>query len=53
MLENPQIKAQLARVGFEAFASTPEELDAFVKDSARHNLPHGAGGRHRAGVMRP
>jgi tripartite-type tricarboxylate transporter receptor subunit TctC len=32
ILENSQIKAQLARIGFETFASTPEELDAFVKD---------------------
>jgi tripartite-type tricarboxylate transporter receptor subunit TctC len=31
-VENPAIKAQLASIGFEAFGSTPEELDAFVKD---------------------
>ena len=31
-VENPAIKAQLARIGFEAFGSTPEDLDAFVKD---------------------
>jgi tripartite-type tricarboxylate transporter receptor subunit TctC len=32
ILENSQIKAQLARIGFEAFATTPEELGAFVKE---------------------
>ncbi|MBO0751340.1 MAG: tripartite tricarboxylate transporter substrate binding protein [Bradyrhizobiaceae bacterium] len=32
IVDNPEIKAQLTRVGFEAFGSTPQELDAFVKD---------------------
>jgi tripartite-type tricarboxylate transporter receptor subunit TctC len=32
IVANQQITAQLANIGFEAFASTPEELDAFVKD---------------------
>jgi tripartite-type tricarboxylate transporter receptor subunit TctC len=32
IVDNPQIRAQLAVIGFEAFGSTPEELDAFVKD---------------------
>jgi tripartite-type tricarboxylate transporter receptor subunit TctC len=32
IVDSPQARAQLARVGFEAFGSTPEELDAFVRD---------------------
>jgi tripartite-type tricarboxylate transporter receptor subunit TctC len=32
IVDSPGIKAQLAKIGFEAFGSTPEELDAFVKD---------------------
>jgi tripartite-type tricarboxylate transporter receptor subunit TctC len=32
IVENPQIKAQIAQIGFEVFGSTPEELGAFVKD---------------------
>jgi tripartite-type tricarboxylate transporter receptor subunit TctC len=31
IIENPEIKARIAAVGFEAFSSTPAELDAFVK----------------------
>jgi tripartite-type tricarboxylate transporter receptor subunit TctC len=31
IIETPQIKAQIAQIGFEAFASTPEELGEFVK----------------------
>jgi tripartite-type tricarboxylate transporter receptor subunit TctC len=32
IVENPQIKAQIAQIGFEVFGSTPEELGAFVRD---------------------
>ncbi len=32
IVENPQIKAQIAQIGFEVFGSTPEELAEFVKD---------------------
>jgi tripartite-type tricarboxylate transporter receptor subunit TctC len=32
IVENPQIKAQIAQIGFEVFGSTPEELGVFVKD---------------------
>jgi tripartite-type tricarboxylate transporter receptor subunit TctC len=38
IMENPQIKAQLAKIGFEAFGSTPEELGAFVKDQLVRTL---------------
>jgi tripartite-type tricarboxylate transporter receptor subunit TctC len=31
IIENPQVKAQIARIGFELFGSTPEELGEFVK----------------------
>jgi putative tricarboxylic transport membrane protein len=31
IIESPEIKARIAAVGFEAFSSTPAELDAFVK----------------------
>jgi len=31
IIETPQIKAQIAQIGFEVFASTPEELGEFVK----------------------
>jgi tripartite-type tricarboxylate transporter receptor subunit TctC len=31
IIENQEIKARIAAVGFEAFSSTPTELDAFVK----------------------
>jgi tripartite-type tricarboxylate transporter receptor subunit TctC len=31
IIEDPQIKAQIATMGFEAFSSTPEELGEFVK----------------------
>jgi tripartite-type tricarboxylate transporter receptor subunit TctC len=31
ILDNPEIKARMAMVGFEGFWSTPEELGAFVK----------------------
>jgi tripartite-type tricarboxylate transporter receptor subunit TctC len=32
VVENPEIKAQLAERGMEAFSSTPEEFDKFLKD---------------------
>jgi tripartite-type tricarboxylate transporter receptor subunit TctC len=32
IVDSPLVRAQLARIGFEAFGSTPEELDAFVRD---------------------
>lgn len=32
IVEKPEIKAQLAGLGMEAFSGTPEELDAFVKE---------------------
>jgi tripartite-type tricarboxylate transporter receptor subunit TctC len=32
IVDSPQVRAQLALLGFEAFGSTPEELDAFVRD---------------------
>jgi tripartite-type tricarboxylate transporter receptor subunit TctC len=32
IVENPQIKAQIAQIGFEVFGSTPEELGDFVKN---------------------
>src|SRR6187455_2427399 len=31
IIDSPQIKTTLARVGFEAFSSSPKELDDFVK----------------------
>jgi tripartite-type tricarboxylate transporter receptor subunit TctC len=31
IIENPEIKARIAAVGFEAFSSTPTELNDFVK----------------------
>ncbi|MDB5504523.1 MAG: hypothetical protein JWR89_4425 [Tardiphaga sp.] len=31
IIEKPEIKAQLANLGMDAFSGTPEELDAFVK----------------------
>jgi tripartite-type tricarboxylate transporter receptor subunit TctC len=31
IIDNPETKARLASVGFEAFSSTPEEMAAFVK----------------------
>ena len=31
IIDDPEIKAQIAATGFEAFSSSPEELDAFVK----------------------
>jgi tripartite-type tricarboxylate transporter receptor subunit TctC len=32
IVEKPEIKAQLATLGMDAFSGTPEELGAFVKD---------------------
>jgi len=32
IIEKPEIKAQLATLGMDAFSGTPEELGAFVKD---------------------
>jgi tripartite-type tricarboxylate transporter receptor subunit TctC len=32
IVESPQVKAQIAQIGFEVFGSTPEELGEFVKD---------------------
>jgi tripartite-type tricarboxylate transporter receptor subunit TctC len=31
IIADPQVKAQIANIGFEAFSSTPDELAAFVK----------------------
>ena len=31
IIETPEVKQQIAATGFEAFSSTPEELDEFVK----------------------
>jgi tripartite-type tricarboxylate transporter receptor subunit TctC len=31
IIDNPEIKAKLGQVGFEAFSSTPEEMSEFVK----------------------
>jgi tripartite-type tricarboxylate transporter receptor subunit TctC len=31
IIDNPETKATIANVGFEAFSSSPEELDAFVR----------------------
>ena len=31
IIADPQVKAQIAKVGFDAFTSTPAELDEFVK----------------------
>jgi tripartite-type tricarboxylate transporter receptor subunit TctC len=31
IIDNPEVKSRLGSVGFEAFSSTPEELDDFVK----------------------
>ena len=31
IIDNPEIKARLKRIGFEAFSSTPEELGDFIK----------------------
>jgi len=35
VVERPEIKAQLAERGMEAFSGTPEEFDAFVKDQLK------------------
>ena len=32
IVERPEIKAQLAKLGMEAFSGTPEEFDAFVNE---------------------
>jgi tripartite-type tricarboxylate transporter receptor subunit TctC len=32
IVESPQVKAQIAQIGFEVFGSTPEQLGEFVKD---------------------
>jgi tripartite-type tricarboxylate transporter receptor subunit TctC len=32
IIADPKVKERLAGIGFDAFASTPEELDAFVRD---------------------
>jgi len=32
IVEKPEIKAQLATLGMDAFSGTPEELASFVKD---------------------
>src|SRR5579871_1046608 len=32
IVENPQIRVQIAQIGFEVFGSTPEELGEFVKN---------------------
>ncbi len=32
IVEMPEVKAQIAQIGFEIFGSTPQELGAFVKD---------------------
>jgi tripartite-type tricarboxylate transporter receptor subunit TctC len=31
IIDNPEVKAQIAATGFEAFSSSPEELDGFTK----------------------
>jgi tripartite-type tricarboxylate transporter receptor subunit TctC len=31
IIDDPETKARIAAMGFEAFSSTPGELDAFVK----------------------
>jgi tripartite-type tricarboxylate transporter receptor subunit TctC len=31
IIDNPEVKARIASIGFEAFSSTPAQLDAFVK----------------------
>jgi tripartite-type tricarboxylate transporter receptor subunit TctC len=35
VIERPEIKAQLAERGMEAFSGTPEEFDAFVKEQLK------------------
>jgi tripartite-type tricarboxylate transporter receptor subunit TctC len=35
VVERPEVKAQLAERGMEAFSGTPEEFDAFVKDQLK------------------
>jgi tripartite-type tricarboxylate transporter receptor subunit TctC len=32
IIADPQIKQRLAAIGFDAFSSSPEELDAFVRE---------------------
>jgi tripartite-type tricarboxylate transporter receptor subunit TctC len=32
VIADPQIRQRLAAIGFDAFSSTPEELDAFVRE---------------------
>ena len=32
IIDDPEVKARIAATGFEAFSSSPEELDTFVKD---------------------
>jgi len=35
IIDNPEVKAQIAKIGFEAFSSTPEELGGFVRVQLR------------------
>ena len=32
IIADPNVKERLAAIGFDAFTSTPEELDAFVRE---------------------
>ena len=32
IIADPKVKERLAAIGFDAFSSTPEELDAFVRE---------------------
>jgi tripartite-type tricarboxylate transporter receptor subunit TctC len=31
IIDSPELKSKLSNVGFEAFSSSPEELDGFIK----------------------
>jgi len=35
IIDNPEVKAQIAKIGFEAFSSTPEALGGFVRVQLR------------------
>ena len=50
IIDSPAIKTTLARVGFEAFSSSPKELDDFIRSPTRQMGKNDQGRRHPAGV---
>ncbi len=52
IIDNPEVKAQIAATGFEAFSSSPEELDAFNQGPAREMDQDDQGRWHPARIRR-